>query len=84
MAPYRQMRVHLEPGDLLALYSDGVTEADNTAEEEFGEERLIEALRQNRTEPAEAIVQAVRNALAGFTATAPQADDITLVIAKRL
>jgi sigma-B regulation protein RsbU (phosphoserine phosphatase) len=84
MAPYREMRVRLEPGDLLALYSDGVTEADNTAEEEFGEERLIEALRQNRTEPAEAIVQAVRNALAGFTAKAPQADDITLVIAKRL
>jgi serine phosphatase RsbU (regulator of sigma subunit) len=84
MAPYRQMRVRLEPGDLLALYSDGVTEANNTANEEFGEERLIEALKLNRTEPAETIVQAVRAALAGFTAGAPQADDITLVIAKRL
>jgi serine phosphatase RsbU (regulator of sigma subunit) len=84
MAPYREMRVHLEPGDLLALYSDGVTEADNTDGEEFGEERLIEALRQSRAEPAEAIVQAVRNSLAAFTAKAPQADDITLVIAKRL
>jgi serine phosphatase RsbU (regulator of sigma subunit) len=84
MAPYGEMRARLEPGDLLALYSDGVTEADNTAEEEFGEARLIEVLRQNRTEPAAAIVQAVRNALAAFTAKAPQADDITLVIAKRL
>jgi serine phosphatase RsbU (regulator of sigma subunit) len=84
MAPYRQMRVRLDPGDLLALYSDGVTEANNTADEEFGEERLIEALRQHRAEPAETIVQAVRTALAAFTAGAPQADDITLVIAKRL
>jgi serine phosphatase RsbU (regulator of sigma subunit) len=84
MAPYREMRVHLEPGDLLALYSDGVTEANNVADEEFEEERLIEALRQNRAEPAETIVQAVRTALAAFTAAAPQADDITLVIAKRL
>jgi sigma-B regulation protein RsbU (phosphoserine phosphatase) len=84
MAPYRELRTRLEPGDILALYSDGVTEANNTSDEEFGEERLIETLRQNRTEPAETIVQAVRTALAAFTAGAPQADDITLVIAKRL
>jgi serine phosphatase RsbU (regulator of sigma subunit) len=84
MAPYREMRARLEPGDILAVYSDGVTEANNTADEEFGEERLIEALRRSRGEPAEAIVQAVRTALAAFTAKAPQADDITLVIAKRL
>jgi serine phosphatase RsbU (regulator of sigma subunit) len=84
MAPYHEMRARLEPGDTLALYSDGVTEANNTADEEFGEERLIEALRRNRGEPAEAIVQAVRTALAAFTAKAPQTDDITLVIAKRL
>src|ERR1039458_4812231 len=84
MAPYGEMRVRLDPGDILALYSDGVTEANNTAEEEFGEERLIEALRRHRAEPAETIVQAVRTALADFPAGAPQADDITLVIAKRL
>jgi sigma-B regulation protein RsbU (phosphoserine phosphatase) len=84
MAPYREMRARLEPGDILAVYSDGVTEANNTADEEFGEERLIEALRRSRGEPAEAIVQAVRTALAAFTAKAPQADDITLVIAKRM
>jgi serine phosphatase RsbU (regulator of sigma subunit) len=84
MAPYGEMQARLDPGDILALYSDGVTEANNTADEEFGEERLIEALRRHRAEPAETIVQAVRTALAEFTAGAPQADDITLVIAKRL
>jgi len=84
MAPYQEMRLRLEPGDLLAIYSDGVTEATNTSEEEFGEERLLEVLRTNRAEPAGNIVQAVRTALAAFTAKAPQADDITLVIAKRL
>jgi len=78
------MRARLDPGDILALYSDGVTEANNTAEEEFGEERLTEALRRHRAEPAETIVQAVRTAVAEFTAGAPQADDITLVVAKRV
>jgi serine phosphatase RsbU (regulator of sigma subunit) len=83
MAPYREMRVQLDPGDLLAIYSDGVTEANNTADEEFGEERLIETLRDHRGEPAETILQAVRTALAAFTAKAPQADDITLIVARR-
>jgi len=82
-APYQEMRLRLDPGDLLAIYSDGVTEANNLAEEEFGEERLCEVLRDHRGEPAESIVQAVRAALAAFTGAAPQADDITLVIAKR-
>jgi serine phosphatase RsbU (regulator of sigma subunit)/pSer/pThr/pTyr-binding forkhead associated (FHA) protein len=84
MAPYREMRLRLDPGDVLALYSDGVTEADNAAGEEYGEPRLVEALKRNRAEPAEAILQAVRTDLAGFTSGVPQADDITLVIAKRL
>ena len=69
---------------MLVLYSDGVTEANNPNFDEFGEERLIEILRANRTVPAMAIVDAVNNALTEFAAGAPQADDITLVVAKRL
>ena len=77
------MRAQLEPGDVLAIYSDGVTEATNAAQEEFGEERFIEVLSRHRAEPAAAMVQAVTAALKEFAAGAPQADDITVVIAKR-
>ena len=84
IAPYSQMETRLDPGDLLVIYSDGVTEATNHNYEEFGEERLIEVLRRHRGEPAAAIVTAVTQALAEFVAGAPQADDITLIVAKRL
>jgi phosphoserine phosphatase RsbU/P len=83
IAPYGEMRARLEPGDVLALYSDGVTEANNAAQEEFGEERLIDVLRLHRAGTAQSIVRAVTDALAGFASGAAQADDITLVIAKR-
>ncbi len=84
IAPYSEMKGQLEPGDMLVLYSDGVTEATNNEYEEFDEERFIEVLKQHRGAPASAIVEAVTRALTEFTAGAPQADDITLVVAKRL
>jgi len=84
IAPYGEMRTQLGIGDLLAIYSDGVTEANNPNYDEFGEERFIEVLRKHRSEPAAAIVDAVTKALTEFAAGAPQADDITLVIAKRV
>ncbi len=80
---YKQEQAQLEPGDLLVIYSDGVTEATNTADEEFGEERLTEVLRNRRDEPASAIVSAVIESVNQFALGAPQADDITLVIARR-
>ncbi len=84
IAPYGEMRMQLGTGDLLAIYSDGVTEANNPNCDEFGEERLTEVLRKHREEPAAAIVNAVTKAVTEFAAGAPQADDITLVIAKRV
>ena len=84
IAPYSQMSTQLDRGDMLVLYSDGVTEATNLNYDEFGEDRLIEALKAHRTEPATAIVDAVTKALAEFTAGAPQADDITLVVGRRV
>ena len=83
-APYGELRERLGPGDMLVLYSDGVTEANNANFDEFGEDRFIEVLKQHRHQPAAAIVAAVTNALAEFAAGAPQADDITLVVAKRV
>jgi phosphoserine phosphatase RsbU/P len=84
IAPYGEQRANLAPGDLLVLYSDGVTEANNPDYDEFGEERFIRVLRENRARPAREILEAVTAALKEFTSGAPQADDITLVVAKRL
>jgi serine phosphatase RsbU (regulator of sigma subunit) len=84
IAPYSEMHARLDHGDMLVLYSDGVTEANNTSYEEFGEERFIEVLQKHRDSPASAIVEAVTRALAEFASGAPQADDITLLVARRL
>jgi sigma-B regulation protein RsbU (phosphoserine phosphatase) len=84
IAPYSEMRAQLDHGDMLVLYSDGVTEANNPAYDEFDEERFIEVLKAHRTLPAAEIVQAVIKAVTEFAAGAPQADDITLLVAKRL
>jgi phosphoserine phosphatase RsbU/P len=83
VAPFSEMHARLEHGDMLVLYSDGVTEANNPAFDEFDEERFIEVLKVNRHLPAATIVEAVMKALNEFCAGAAQADDITLVVAKR-
>lgn len=71
----------LAPGDVLALYTDGVTESFNDAGEEFGEERLAEALRENRTRPVEECASAVIDEVQRF-GSPEQYDDITLIVAK--
>ena len=83
IAPYSEQHAMLNPGDMLVLYSDGVTEATNSVYDEYGEERFIEVLKEHRDRPASEIVQAVTKSLTAFAAGAPQADDITLVVAKR-
>ncbi|HLW77978.1 MAG TPA: SpoIIE family protein phosphatase [Terriglobia bacterium] len=71
----------LFPGDALALYTDGVTESFNEAGEEFGEERLIEALRQHRELSPPALVAWVTEKVRQFSPH-EQHDDITLVVAR--
>jgi serine phosphatase RsbU (regulator of sigma subunit) len=83
-APYHEQHVRLGVGDLLVIYSDGVTEATNPKEVEYGEDRLIEVLKAHRHQPARAIVDAVTRALTAWSAGAPPADDVTLLVAKRL
>lgn len=73
----------LGPGDMLALYSDGVTESPNSAGEEFGEERLLDSLIRHKSMGACAIAQVVVEDVAHFSA-GDQFDDITLIIAKRM
>lgn len=80
---YEEQTCTVEPGDILAIYSDGVSEANNLAEEEFGTDRLIDVMRRYAAEPPPAIVDAVFRDLDQFVGEAPQFDDITLMIAKR-
>ena len=81
--PYGERRIGLAPGDCLALFSDGVTEAQNRADEEFGEERLAEIVRSSADAPAETIVARIFDAIDAFAGDAPQFDDITLLVIKR-
>ena len=68
-------------GDTLLLYTDGVTESFNGAEEEFGEQRLIQALRRYRELPSQALVASIVEELQQFSAR-EQHDDITLIVAR--
>ena len=82
--PYESRQVKLGAGECLVLCSDGVTDAQNEADEEFGEERLTDIVRGALSEPAPAIVDRVMTAIDHYVGAAPQFDDITLMIVKRL
>jgi serine phosphatase RsbU (regulator of sigma subunit) len=83
-AVYTEDTACLSAGDVLVLYSDGVTEANNTDFEEYGEDRLVNCLKQCADQAAAGIVQEVIKSVTEFAAGAPQADDITVSVAKRL
>ncbi len=81
-AEYQEEVVQLRPGDLVVLYTDGITEAFDPQEEEFGEERLTEILLRERHRSAREIFDAIMSAVDDFTAGAPQHDDLTLLVCK--
>jgi sigma-B regulation protein RsbU (phosphoserine phosphatase) len=81
---YEAQTFKLHSGDLLAIYSDGVTEANDAAEQEFGLDRFIAALKANRDRPASEIVDTVIQEIDAFVSETPQFDDITLLVMKRL
>lgn len=83
MRSTRELTCRIGPGDTLALYSDGVTEAQSASEDEFELERLVACMRDNAALPAAAIVDSVFKAIDEFVGAAPQFDDITLMIVKR-
>jgi serine phosphatase RsbU (regulator of sigma subunit) len=71
----------LDSGDTLALYTDGITEAFDHADEEFGEARLVEALRRNREKPSQDLLGCVVEEVRRFSPH-EQRDDITMIVAK--
>jgi sigma-B regulation protein RsbU (phosphoserine phosphatase) len=81
---YTETEWTLAPGDLVALYSDGVTEANDPEENEYSIERLIDLLRDQRQAPAADIVRATYTSVDTFADTAPQYDDITMMVVRRM
>ena len=82
-AEYREGRTQLQPGDVLVIYSDGVTEAMSPTGEEFGATRLYEVVSRNIEASAAGIRDRIESSLTKFAQGTSAADDITLVIVKR-
>lgn len=82
-APYQPQIAHLDAGDVLVLYTDGITEAINADEDEFGEDRLRDLIAAHAGLSARALADRVIEAVADFVGDADPFDDATLVVLKR-
>jgi sigma-B regulation protein RsbU (phosphoserine phosphatase) len=71
-----------EKGELLAAFTDGLVEAENVRSEEYGGARFLSVLQANATAPAEVILSSVLFDIDRFVGTAPQHDDVTLMLLK--
>lgn len=80
---FEQECVALREGDVLVIYSDGVTEAMDKDENDFGEERLLELIASHRDVSASALIERIFDKVKEFTGDHPQSDDMTMVVVKR-
>jgi serine phosphatase RsbU (regulator of sigma subunit) len=79
-----QRAIMLEPGDHVLLYTDGLTEAFSSAGEFYGDARLLERLQTMQADTAEEVLVAVEAHLNEFTDPMPPADDMTMLVVRRL
>ena len=79
-AEYTAATATLKAGDIIVLYTDGITEAENAQQDMFGEERLNEVIRACRKQPAEEIITTIIESVRTFTGGFAQSDDITLMV----
>ena len=76
--------VDINPGDYVIFYTDGVTEARRDDSEFFEMERLVETVSQAQCSSAAELIDIIVSAVESFTGATPQADDLTLVVARRI
>ncbi len=81
---FEQRTAQLNPGDFILLYTDGVTEATDAQQQEFGMERLRHVVLENRRASAAEMVAALEEATSGFIGSTAPFDDITVVVVKRV
>jgi sigma-B regulation protein RsbU (phosphoserine phosphatase) len=84
VADFSEEIVDFQAGDLLVIYSDGITEATNTEEEEFGEIRLTEVILDNLEKPTDDLIRLILGAVESFSENSTQTDDMTLMAIRRL
>ena len=82
-AAYEAHADELGPGDLLLVYTDGITEAADPDEEEFGSERLADLVRRHRSAPLAEVRGEIERALHGFVRGVPYGDDRTMLFLRR-
>ena len=82
-ASYQSRVLQLNKGDILVVYSDGVTDAQNLEDEMFGEERLLQIIRQVAPSGSHALEQTLLKAIEEFTDGMPHTDDITFVVVEK-
>lgn len=83
-ASFEEEELRLEPGDTLVLFSDGLSEAENSGLEEFGDQRLIESIVSQRHREPDALLEFLLAAVREFAGVHPQNDDITALIVRCL
>jgi sigma-B regulation protein RsbU (phosphoserine phosphatase) len=81
-ATYEQEEIQLIAGDLVAVFSDGVSEALNPAGDEYGEARTQSAIASNWLEPVDTVLQSLLESVRTFARGAPQNDDVTALIVR--
>jgi len=81
-ATYDEETITLEPGDLIVVFSDGVTEAMNPDSEEFTDDRLLDCANKHRGEPPQRVLDALLADVHEFCAGATQSDDVTVVMVR--
>ncbi len=81
---YHEYHVVFEPGDVFVLYTDGATEAESPAGEEFGRDRLVEAVRASLDKPAREMIATIQMSVLEWTASAGANDDVTFFVIKAL
>ena len=83
-ASYDQAVVQLEPGDMLLVFTDGMTEPENSFGEEFGEERLLQAAQRAAGSSPEELVQEIYRTVSDWTGSPELQDDMTLMVARAI
>ncbi|MGH2567326.1 MAG: PP2C family protein-serine/threonine phosphatase, partial [Bacteroidota bacterium] len=81
---YEQGEVSLNPGDVIVIYSDGITEAMNASDEQFSEQRVASFLPENQHEPPDTIIDNLTRAAKSHAGSSPQSDDMTVVVIRRV
>lgn len=79
---FEEKKIQMQKGDILLLYTDGITEALNSADEQFGIARLCSSLNARHTESPQSIIDAIIMEVAAFTGTTAMEDDVTMIVMK--